>query len=159
MGRNVFPKECPFCKREYEEKGMLVLCRNLLGVSKTTAGMREFSIPEGVESVYMLHTYGLPDGIRKITLPSSLRIIEDTAFMGWKNLSEINIPEGVVSIGSNAFAGTKIESLLIPRSVREIHEQAFNDMKSLRAVRFASGSDPKTIKGYPWRMKSGVTTL
>ena len=65
------------------------------------------------------HSYAIPEGIRaigsdafssvqlyEIELPESLECIEDYAFTSCYNLQRINIPAGVNSIGSMAFAAT-----------------------------------------------------
>jgi hypothetical protein len=42
-----------------------------------------------------------------------------------KGLVSVDIPDGVVSIGYNAYNGNKIKELFLPDSVKEIREQAF----------------------------------
>lgn len=68
--------------------------------------------------------------------------------VNWKALRQerkIVIPEGVESIPPKSFQGSKIETILIPSSVKEIGESAFKSCESLSEVRFAEGSELKTI--------------
>ena len=43
-----------------------------------------------------------------------------------ENLTEITIPEGIVKIGNNAFAGNNFTSIVIPSTVKEIGSYAFS---------------------------------
>ena len=66
------------------------------------------------------------------SLPESLSTIEDEAFMGDSSLQEIVLPEGTVSIGARAFAYSGLKSIVLPRSLREIAEDAFEGCAGLR---------------------------
>ena len=55
-------------------------------------------------------------------------------------VTELIIPEGVTSIGNNAFSGcSSIESLIIPEGVISIGEYAFYNCKSLISVKISEG--------------------
>lgn len=57
------------------------------------------------------------------------------AFADMLSLTEINIPNGVVEIGSEAFYNcVALCRLVIPKTVRLIGEFAFNHCKKLTAV-------------------------
>lgn len=60
------------------------------------------------------------DTIGVFILPDTLESIGAEAFMDCKKLTKIDIPEGVSSIGDNAFAGTGISSLILPSGLREL---------------------------------------
>ncbi|MBR0463978.1 MAG: leucine-rich repeat domain-containing protein [Clostridia bacterium] len=66
------------------------------------------------------------------SLPESLSTIEDEAFMGDSSLQEIVLPEGTVGIGARAFAYSGLKSIVLPRSLREIAEDAFEGCAGLR---------------------------
>ena len=55
-----------------------------------------------------------------VTIKSGTKVIGDMAFMFCKNLKNINLNEGLESIGNQAFSSTKIKKLYIPQSVRYI---------------------------------------
>ena len=63
---------------------------------------------------------------RKITLPDGLLEIGDNAFAGCKNLMEVNIPRTVRRIGSGAFEQTKIQDVRIPEGVKVIEHDTFD---------------------------------
>ncbi len=72
--------------------------------------------------------------LREITLPDTLRIIRDRAFLGCNNLVFISIPEGVQSIGDNAF----------------------EDNIRLSAIAFGSKSSLQSIGAYAFRNCSAI---
>ena len=57
-------------------------------------------IPEGVTEIES-HAFNGTQ-ITSVTLPSSIRVIEDGAFANIRTLTTVNIPE---SVGSNIFSG------------------------------------------------------
>jgi len=72
-------------------------------------------------------------GLINIIMPNSIEIIGDNAFSGnmsygvEMNLTVIEIPNNVISIGSGAFARNKIISLVIPNNVAFLGSSAFWD--------------------------------
>ncbi|WP_044420577.1 leucine-rich repeat domain-containing protein [Metamycoplasma hominis] len=65
----------------------------------------------------------------KVTIPSSIKEIDESAFFGCRNLKEVILNEGLEKIRAGAFLNTKIESITIPDSVKEIDDWAFNFSK------------------------------
>lgn len=77
--------------------------------------------------------------IESVTLPSTLKDIEEHAFYGCKGLTAIEIPEGVVDIGWEAFRGcSALESVTIPTTLTHIGRNAFQDCKKLKEVRISN---------------------
>lgn len=80
----------------------------------------------------------LPHG-KTLSIPSTLGglpvvAIREIAFSHCKYLSDVAIPNTVVSIGDGAFAGSFITSLRIPASVASIGKEAFVDTYDLRSI-------------------------
>ena len=65
---------------------------------------KEFNAPEGVTAIKCYAYFG--SQMEEITLPSTLECIDSFAFMDCANLTKIEIPASVTSIGYDAFAGT-----------------------------------------------------
>ena len=64
--------------------------------------------------------------ITTLTIPGSLKVIEEQAFSGCEQLKEVIIEDGVETIEESAFEGcTELEKIVIPNSVTEIQEYAF----------------------------------
>ena len=58
--------------------------------------------------------------ISQISLPSSLKTIEDKTFEYCQNLKSLTIPEGVTRLGTYCFRGSAIETLKLPASLKEL---------------------------------------
>lgn len=70
---------------------------------------------------------------KKVSLPKSITHIEDHTF-NYCNLDTIDIPEGVVTIGYQAFAENLFSSvIIIPNSVTEVEYGAF-ERDSIRSA-------------------------
>lgn len=62
------------------------------------------------------------ENLEEVTLPSTLKTIENSCFSGDVKLKNILIPDKTEKIGEYAFSGTEIEHLTIPKSVKNIGE-------------------------------------
>ena len=77
----------------------------------------------------------IPDKIVFEDLECNVVAIDDLAFMqGSEHLKKVVIGNNVEKIGIYAFEFTKIKSITIPKSVKEIDTDAFRDCDSLEAV-------------------------
>lgn len=66
-------------------------------------------------------------------------------FLNLRKQKDVVIPEGVWMFGGQWFKNSKIESITIPTSVKEILSKAFYNCKNLKEVVFKKGSKMKTI--------------
>ncbi len=64
---------------------------------------------------------------------SSVRVA-DYAFKGCTSLKQITIPQGVISVGKESFAGSGLTSISFPDSVKDLGEHAFQGDKALESV-------------------------
>lgn len=97
--------------------------------------------------------------ITSVQLPSTLKYIGDRAFQNqypYNNLSEINLPEGLISIGSYAFESTNLKEITIPSSVESVGSYAFSKTKIETAV-IESGI--KEINDYAFNSCSSLKTV
>lgn len=73
--------------------------------------------------------------ISSVTLPITLRTIEDRAFSQCNRLEKVNIlSKQLTSIGDRAFEGTAITAFTFPDSLTQIDSFAFKDTKLVRAI-------------------------
>ena len=65
--------------------------------------------------------------------PTSVMAIEAEAFMGDTSLDEAELPEGLLSIGSRAFAQSSLKRIYLPKSLSDIAADAFLGCQGLTA--------------------------
>ncbi len=66
------------------------------------------------------------------TYKSNLKAIATEAFNGCKNLTSIDVPDGMTIIGNNTFNGcTNLENVILPNTITEIGSSAFTNTKWL----------------------------
>lgn len=82
-------------------------------------------------------------GLTSIEIPSSVKSIEDSAFIACSSLTHLEIPYGVESIGMNAFTGCKsLESVELPSSLVSIKPTSFSNCDCLISIKIDS-DNPK----------------
>lgn len=95
-------------------------------------------LPEGVEEIGGFWN----SKIESINIPSSVKVIDHAAFLcSYFTNSDFEIPEGVESIGMNAFSGSNIKSVTIPASTKYIWTGAFLCCDNLETINFPENKD------------------
>ena len=74
--------------------------------------------------------------VGEIILPEGLTTIGENAFWGFEALAEITIPPKVTTIGKGAFGNSGIVEIVIPASVESIGENAFSLCSNLKKITF-----------------------
>ncbi len=67
------------------------------------------------------------------TIPDGVKSIGNQAFV-WATLTSINLPDSVITIGDNAFLGCEITEITIPDSVKSIGKEAFGNCYKLKSI-------------------------
>ncbi len=83
---------------------------------------------------------------KNTTIPGSITAIKDYAFYGNSQLTGIDIPSSIVSIGKYAFSCSNLMGITIPNSVTSIGEHAFEFCSRLATVTLSESLD--TIQPY-----------
>lgn len=87
--------------------------------------IKELVISEGFNSIGA-SAFADCTALTKVTLPSSIRRIEEYCFESCTSLKTINIPEALFSIGKEAFSYcTSLESISLGNTLTTIEEKAF----------------------------------
>lgn len=104
------------------------------GVEVASGGALEAVVlPEGIESLAN-SAFQDQTNLKTIKLPSTLVSIGDNAFQG-SRLTEITIPEGVTTIGYEAFRGAHLSGeLTIPKNVTSIGYHAFDGITKITSL-------------------------
>ena len=77
----------------------------------------------------------------RVQLPSTLESIGDYAFDRRKGLTEIDLPEGLTSVGSHAFYCTGLTSLQIPAALTTIGNSAFAGCSDLQDIWYRGSAE------------------
>ena len=110
----------------------------------TSTNLTEIVVPE---TFYGLPVTGIKwPGFQKqqqmesITLPSTIKHLDNAVFYECTSLKSIVIPEGVTTISNIAFGKcTSLTSVLIPNSVNNIENGAFSECTSLECNEYDNG--------------------
>jgi len=80
--------------------------------------------------------------IKGVEIPSTVKIIDAEAFSLCTNLKKVVLPEGLLTMGENAFYGCKsLEHIIIPGSLKEIPKGAFLNCTNLKQLEIQNGTE------------------
>ena len=89
---------------------------------------------------------------------SKTKIIAGNAFYYFENLTNVTIPDGVISIGDSAFYGCEsLTSVIIPDSVTTIGDEVFSNCENLISVTISAGVT--TIGDYAFCYCENLTSV
>lgn len=149
---------------------------------------KDLSFPDSLEYIGMtafngnkLTTLTLPEnlttmgngafGVNKLTtleINNNLKVIPTGAFTSNTTLTNLEIPEGVVEIGANAFRGAQLKTLMISSTVEKIGDAAFilhrldtlsipGNVKDIGKQAFEGNPNAKTLKSIS--LNEGLETI
>jgi hypothetical protein len=76
--------------------------------------------------------------LRSVEIPSNVKIINESAFMGCEGLETLTIDDGVEEIGSTAFAMAPIKEIVLPKTITTLREFTFQGNTALESIRIPS---------------------
>ncbi len=114
-----------------DNKDLIIPDKNGHGDKITDIGESAFKV-SSKEIIFNNDLVYVPNGIKKLTIPKSVKSIGRDAFR-YNNINELSLPKGLKIIGETAFAGNKIEVLELSNSIKEIGEGAFS-LNSLKEI-------------------------
>ena len=76
------------------------------------------------------------NGLTAVTIPSSVKVINDQAFDYCENLKTVSLQEGLMTIGNSAFHSClTLSEIIIPSSVTSIGDCAFGYTPNLKSIK------------------------
>lgn len=103
-----------------------------------------YTLPETIDGyrVTALYEYAFSywRSLSDLTLPKTLKTIGSYAFNNCLSLRRIVFPEGVTELAANAFSGSALEIIILPKSVKKIDNKAFDGWNCLKSVIVVKGS-------------------
>ena len=127
------------------EQRAFVNCTNLVSLGETASitsiGSEAFNGCESLSSIDLSNCSSWPDNsvfencksLKEIKLPSTLTEIPNYLFYGCTGLTSFDFTN-ITKIGSSAFEGTGLTSVVIPASVKDIADYAFENCNNLKSV-------------------------
>ena len=95
----------------------------------------DFTNKESNPLTFAQNLYLNSELITDLTIPSDITVIKDYAFFSGNSIHNINLHNGITSVGLGAFVGCHFQSVTIPDSVVEIKDSAFTQCSYLTAFK------------------------
>jgi type II secretory pathway pseudopilin PulG len=96
--------------------------------------IKNINISSGIEKIG-ISAFGESSNVQSITIPNTVTIIDDYAFLNCQVLTDITIPNSVTSIGSSAFQACKsLTSIVIPENIKGLNTRVFFNCPMLKNV-------------------------
>lgn len=99
----------------------------------------KITLPESVKSIDD-YTFAFCRDLKEIKLPSKIKKIGQNCFAGCSSLKTLKLPEGIKTIDIFAFDGSGLESITIPEAVKTVKSFAFAECEGLKEVIFEGKS-------------------
>lgn len=94
------------------------------GISYSVVGIGQYAFYRINEKYYLKH----------LSLPKSIRYIDEYALYDNVKLEKIDFADGLKSIGKQAFTACSLKELILPNSVRNIGSRAFSGCSELEKI-------------------------
>ena len=105
-------------------------------VSKVTYNKKSYTINSIGQSCFAKLT-----NLKTLTLPDTIKVINDYAFNGCKSLTTINLPEGLTEIKGYAFQKcSSLSELTLPTTLKKLGSSVFSGCTNFKSVTI-----PKTL--------------
>lgn len=149
------------------EKGAFGGCKGLkeavitnpkivLGASvfESCENLESVSLPEGITEIPT--SFFAQTGITSFKVPSTVKVIKQSAFNNAYRLSEIDLTgcTGLTTLESSAFSLSAIESIKLPNSLTTIKSNCFDSCRGLKEITI-----PDSVQGKGDGTGTGIETL
>ena len=119
------------------------------GAFSGCTGLTKIELPPQLEEVDGRLFYGC-SGLTEITIPSSVKTIGAHAFLNCTSLESVTLSEGLREIESEAFQGTNLKSLNIPKSVEKLGYAIVDSCENLAYITIEPPSQLKETEPDYW---------
>ena len=119
------------------------------------SGLKSITLPDTLEIINKC-CFNNCTSLEQIKIPEKVIKIEDNAFNNCESLKEIEIYDSVNEIGEYAFSSSGIKNIKIPNNLKIISKGCFNNCKSLEKIEIPKSIE--VIKEYALSY-SGIRTI
>ena len=154
------------------EDSAFASCESLTSITipdtATTLGTRLFNdcdnlktatLPKKIVSADSSWWFNGCQKLTSVNIPQNLTSIGQGMFYGCTNLIKITVPDTVTSIGSMAFMGVGVSSLIIPKNVKSIDSAAFYGCSKLTSITLPDGLEKIGIQAFNRLTKLKTITI
>lgn len=128
----------------------------ILGASvfESCEKLKTVNLPEGITEIPV--SFLAQTGITSIKVPSTVKVIKQSAFNTTSNLKEIDLTgcSGLTTLESSAFAVSGIETIKLPNSLTTIKSNCFDTCTDLKEITI-----PDSVQGNGDGTGTGIETL
>ncbi len=104
---------------------------DLAATPEQSESVTKMVVAEGITSI---HFYGFKN-VSQVSLPNTLTEIKDNSFANCEKLTEIDIPQSVTKIGDHAFSVcSKLEKVVLHEGLKTISTSAFYQCEVLKEI-------------------------
>ena len=154
--------EIPRTAEDPGDPGVIYEVTSIASIAFRAAGMTTVTIPDSVRSIEESAFLYCRDLIT-VTIPDSVTYMGGNIFTACTSLTTVTLSDRMTHIGGYTFWGcTSLTTVTIPPSVTRIGEQAFEGCANLGVVAMYWGTDIMTDTIPPWTVKvyyDGVPTV
>lgn len=126
-----------YSESENKEVEKMVVPSKILDGYANQVILNSVTIPEGYDRLADKAFYG-NNKITTFNLPSTLKLIGNSAFENCVALASITLNDGLENIGKRAFVGTALTEIDFPSSLRIINDAAFANLR-IEDLKFNAG--------------------
>ena len=103
------------------------------GAFQDQSELTSITIPNSVTTIGA-HAFAGCSALADVAVPGSVATLPEGAFKDATALRQVSLNEGVQEIGQQAFAGSAVETMFLPRSMRTVQAEAFASCQNLSAL-------------------------
>lgn len=123
------------------KKGTKLVADRAFAESEGEEGLKSITIPSSVVSIGE-YAFLYCEGLKEVTIPNTVKSIGKNTFDSCWNLKSAKLPKGMKKIPDGMFARcNSLKNIVLPKGITEIGEAAFVSCSSLKSITI-----PKSLK-------------